>query len=260
MKQLNLFSADNSVESNSRDLSVFNGEILVDEEKPDNEPALKPQKITLVKNQYVRTKHSEIYHIDGISHSQKIFTGYETCKDRYGNTYRKSKYETYERAYAYVIKNGKSVKTLICQEDVVAQSPFVIDLVFKGDYIYTADNGIQRVDHKHIGKTINREVYSWDETNKCIIKELRPYPKTYVLCDNGKLLLNECEVLGLVSQKIDYTRFLEVGMKVKCAYWGWCTITKIMSGKVLCTHPRAKRPIFLYFDQIMDVKEIDNSP
>lgn len=258
MKQLDLFStaSKTAVEMDDSDLSVFGNDILIDNETTVREPELKPQEISIKVGQYVRTRQKEIYRIDGISHAQSVFVGYETHKDRKGNPYQKSIYKSRERGYAYVIKGGKQIKTMICQEDVMAQSPFIIDLVFKGDYIYTINNGIQRIEHKHIGKIIQQEIYEWDKTIQSIKKRLIPYPKTYVICD-GKLILHENDIMGLVSQKLDYSRYLEVGSQVRSEYWGWCTVEKVMSGKVMCNSTRTNRPVFLYFDQILDVKDIN---
>lgn len=83
---------------------------------------MKPQEVSFKKGQYVRTRHGDIYFIDGLMPSQKVFAGYKTFKDRYGNPYQKTVYVNRERAYAYVMKNGKQVKTVICQEDAVLQS------------------------------------------------------------------------------------------------------------------------------------------
>lgn len=257
MKQLDLFSAASktAMEVDASDLSIFDNDIIIDDEITVREPELKPQEVTIKVGQYVRTRQQEIYRIDGISHAQSVFVGFETRKDRKGNAYQKDIYKSRERAYAYVIKGGKQIKTLICQEDILVQSPFIIDLVFKGDYIYTIDNGIQRIEHKHIGKIIQQEIYEWDKTIQNMRKRLVSYPKTYVICD-GKLILHENDIMGLVSQKLDYSRYLDIGAQVRSEYWGWCTVEKVMSGKVLCSSTRTNRPVFIYFDQILEVKDI----
>ena len=255
MKQLDLFStaSKTAIETDGSDLSVFGNDIVIEDETTVREPVLKPQEVSFKKGQYVRTRHGDIYFIDGLMPSQKVFAGYKTFKDRYGNPYQKTVYVNRERAYAYVKKNGKQVKTVICHEDAVLQSQFIIDLVFKGDCVYTVDNGNQYIEHKQIGKIINKEVFTWDKTIQSTKKAIVPYPKTYVVCN--KVILHECDIKGLVSQKLDYSRYLIQGSQVFSDYWGWCIVDKIMSGKVLCSCSRSDRPVFIYFDQIKAVKE-----
>ncbi|MCR0201002.1 hypothetical protein MKC79_09795 [[Clostridium] innocuum] len=254
MKQLDLFSVTPKNQLQN-DFSLINNNIQPSKKKFVCEPVLKPQEVSFIKGQYVRTRQGEIYFIDGLMPSQKVFAGYKTFKDRYGNPYQKTVYANRERAYAYVMKNGKQVKTIICQEDAVLQSPFIIDLVFKGDCVYTVDNGNQYIEHKQIGKIINKEVFTWDKTIQNTKKSVIPYPKTYVVCNNNKLILHESDITGLVSEKLDYSRYLEQGSQVFSDYWGWCIVDKIMSGKVLCSCSRSNRPVFIYFDQIKAIKE-----
>lgn len=254
MKQLDLFSATPKNQLQN-DFSLMDNNIQPSEKKSVCEPVLKPQEVSFIKGQYVRTRQGEIYFIDGLMPSQKVFAGYKTFKDRHGNPYQKTVYANRERAFAYVMKRGKNVKAIICQEDAVLQSPFIIDLVFKGDCVYTVDNGNQYIEHKQIGKIIKKEVFTWDKTSQNTKKSVIPYPKTYVVCNNNKLLLQECDITGLVSQKLDYSRFLVQGTQVFSDYWGWCIVDKIMSGKVLCSCPKSDRPVFIYFDQIKATRE-----
>ena len=114
MKQLDLFStaSKTAIETDGSDLSVFGNDIVIEDETTVREPVLKPQEVSFKKGQYVRTRHGDIYFIDGLMPSQKVFAGYKTFKDRYGNPYQKTVYVNRERAYAYVMKNGKQVKRM----------------------------------------------------------------------------------------------------------------------------------------------------
>lgn len=212
--------------------------------------------VPLSKGCYVRTKSGETYLIEGMEKSQNVAIGYEFYTSRDGQRYKKKIYEQRERAYCYLYGDGKMSKHIIRQEDIVKQSPFLIDLIYRGDFVITKDYGMLYVEHKHIGKIIKYEEYKTDERTGRVYKNIKQKSQTYLLCDNAKKILYEPDLIRLaVEPKFDYSNYLEKGMQIKCHYWGWVKVLKVMHKKALCTCKRSSQPIFVHFEDIEDIKE-----
>lgn len=203
---------------------------------------------------YVRTRDGATYRIEGIGKEQKVYTGVEFKTARNGQRYKQNVFVSRERAYCTKFENGKDKRIIIRQEDVIAQSSFLIDLIFKGDYVKTKTHGILHVNHKEIGKVIEYEEFITDGNNDDIKKVKKHMSKTYLLCDKSRKVLYEADLVGLMPElPFDYANYLEDGMEIKCAYWGWVTVRKVMSKKAWCSCNRINQSMFVYFDDIIDV-------
>ncbi len=247
MKQLSLFN-NNDSDNEVVNLSVFGEDIKVVDTKEKIEPTLEKQEVSFEVGNYVRTQYDELFKIDGMFQPQKVFVCYEKARNRYAEEYRKAVYKYYERAYAYILNDyGKEVKYYIRQEDVVMQSKFKIDLIFKGDIIKTREYGIQQVKHKEIGKVIEIEEF------KNGIRTYVPFTKTYLICGKS-LKIMEKDIVSIVSTKSKPTEFLEDGCLVKTRLGKWYTVHKVMSKKVLIKNGNTGKFFFLPFEDIVKVK------
>lgn len=212
--------------------------------------------IPLSKGCYVRTKSGATYLIEGMEKSQNVTIGYEFRTSRDGQRYKKKITAQRERAYCYLYRNGKMSRHIIRQEDVVKQSPFLIDLIYKGDFVITKDYGMLYVEHKHVGKVMEYEEYRMDEETGRIYKIIKQKSQTYLLCDNAKKILYESDLIRLaVNPSFDYSNYLEKGMHIKCHYWGWVEVSEVMHEKALCTCKRTSQPFFVHFKDILDIEE-----
>lgn len=254
MEQLSLFKSGISL--NKKDLSIFNDEIEIKKEYT-NEPILKKNVPKhLVEHYYVRTRDKNTYRIDGLSRPQKVFIGYEIKKNYKGEKYRKEVFELRERGYTDIYINGKNVQKIIRHEDIILQSPFLIDLCFKNDYVVAKDNKIYFVEHKEFLKPIEVEEFYKDEYEGKTKKRRILHSRSFLLCKNK--VLKEEDIAGLVyNPPFDYEKCLEKGVKVKSDYWGWSVILKVMNKKILCNNERSPRPFFIFYNQITDVIDCD---
>lgn len=246
-----------------KQLSFYGTELFQKEEKKpvkEIEPFLRMSEElpALKKGCYVRMKQGGTYRIEGMEKPQDIVTGYEFRTTYDGERYKKKIYTTRERAYCYVYDNGKSSKYIIKQEDVVKQSLYLIDLIYKGDFVITRDYGMQYIEHKHVGKVVDYETYETDACSGQVHTVIKQKVQTYLLCDNARKILYEEDLVSIVTKpKFDYAKYLEKGMKIKCGYWGWVEVQAVMHKKILCSSQRSSQPFFVYFDDILDMEEIE---
>lgn len=206
--------------------------------------------LNLKVNNYVRLRNNTTHYITEIIKPQAVYEGFEYKKNRFGERYKKDIFVMRERAECYEYIDGKDKRIIIRQEDVVAQSLFLIDLIFKNDYIRTKKCGILIVDHKEIGKKIKIEQYTNEKVAKKIYKDIST---TYVITKPKKRMLYEDDILGLYQDNYQFLHnYLDEGMQINCENIGWATVLKVFHNKVWCEKNSTKNRYFVYFNQIKD--------
>lgn len=235
-------------------LSLFGKERRIEERhrrKQECEPKLKRKNIQEFHiGWYVRTKNSEIYRVDEILPKWKKVVGYRKGNEIANRNGRIPVIKEVRMIGTYVT-DSYMIKELkrISEEDIVAQARFMIELVYKGDFVKTKNYGVCHVDKRHDGKIVTEEVF--EKSGKRKKQDIT----SYLLIMGGKQIVKNDNIFGIVSSKLEIERFIEDGSMIKTKNERWYRVEKVMSGKVLIRNSHNGKCFFIPFSDITEVAE-----
>lgn len=188
--------------------------------------------VTPVAGYYIRTLHDGICKVIRlVKEPRKVFVAYHNAYNKIGQNYISHAYKVLRDVYVEGNNNGKIYDHCIYNENIIYQSPFIIDCFCNGDIIRLKNGKDGKVIGYKRGTTRQREKYQ--NINEIPIKVKEDYTTTllYVECHGRIISVSNEQIKGL-ERTVSDVDLLQGGDVVITAKQGYCAVLDVTRDKV----------------------------
>lgn len=188
--------------------------------------------VTPVAGYYIRTLNDGICRVIRlVKEPRKVFVEFHNAYNKMGQNYISHAYKLLRDVYVEGNNNGKIYDHCIYNENIIYQSPFIIDCFCNGDIVKLKNGKEVKVIGYKRGTIRQREKYQ--NFNGIPIKVKENYTSTllYVNCHGRIIPVSNDQIKGLEHTIIDVD-LLQGGDVVITAKQGYCAVLGVTRNKV----------------------------